>query len=1064
MTGPPLDRRLPTSALLAVALLASLVALGGCSTRTVTELPDFGPAHERLAAGDVAGALAAAKRLLDPVEDAEPQVCAAIEALALRFYEVGTHESVQAAREIFERALALRERRPEDDPAGLGQSLHDLSGLAFNDGSYERAEEYERRALAVRERALGATANATIESRRDLGYVFTKQGRLAEARPHLEQALAALEAAPEPDALGIAIAINYLADLDRIEGRHADAEARLAALIRAGPDALGDARNQFTLFLNNLAGIYRDQERFAEAETLLRQSLALREAEEPRDPGYIAVATLNLAELYRVQGQLDDAEPLYLRARELAVIALGPDSQDMVEFVSQLGVLYRERGDLARAEPLIAEALHLARPGSDELRVATAAMDLGEVQRLLGRCDEARNTLAEAVAIRERILGPAHPSVAEALVVQARCLVADPEARESAQQTLDRAIANLEDSENHPLSKIEALSMRAELAEGRDPASAARDLAAAVEYVEQLRPLRGGGEGSRAEFLDRYGSLYARRVRLEVEAGRPARALEISERARARVLLDQLAVARVGEHATGGPAAERQRRARSFVAELRERIEFEQSRPGIDAGERRRRLADLDGQIEGATRELRTLWDEMRNDSPAWRAATGGSALSAGELQRRIVPGDGVALVYSLGDERSFVFVVPPPPATIEAFPLSIATADAAALRAAAGPLSRSDVRTILGGLHDGGAPSGLLARLSAVRAATTRGLGGIATLDGDPTAALHALWRTLVPQPVWQRIADLPRVVVVPDGPLCLLPFEALVLDRGRDARSTRYWLDDGPAIRYAPSATALAKLVERDAKRRKSDANQVLSVSDPAYAAATAQTSFPSREGVLPRLPGTARESRAILEAFGDASRVVLLHGEKASEAAVRREIADKRWVHLATHGIVDERKDALFAALALAPPTAGAPRSDDDGLLELLEIYELELDCDLAVLSACRSNAGRLVTSEGVFALSRGFLVAGARSVVASQWSVDDASTADLVGELFSRIASARRDGRSPDVTIALRDAKLTLRRDPRWAHPFFWAPFVLTGLDTHDAASRPERGTQTAGRRL
>jgi CHAT domain-containing protein len=175
-----------------------------------------------------------------------------------------------------------------------------------------------------------------------------------------------------------------------------------------------------------------------------------------------------------------------------------------------------------------------------------------------------------------------------------------------------------------------------------------------------------------------------------------------------------------------------------------------------------------------------------------------------------------------------------------------------------------------------------------------------------------------------------------------------------------------------------------------------------------------------------------------------VVLLDGVRARESAVRGEISDKRWIHLATHGLVDERKDALFAALALTPPASGVARGDDDGFLELFEIYELRLDCDLAVLSACRSNAGRLVTSEGVFALSRGFLVAGARSVVASQWAVDDASTAELVGDMFRRIAAAERASRPADVTLALRDAKRTLRNDARWAHPFFWAPFVLTGL--------------------
>ena len=122
--------------------------------------------------------------------------------------------------------------------------------------------------------------------------------------------------------------------------------------------------------------------------------------------------------------------------------------------------------------------------------------------------------------------------------------------------------------------------------------------------------------------------------------------------------------------------------------------------------------------------------------------------------------------------------------------------------------------------------------------------------------------------------------------------------------------------------------------------------------------------------------------------------------------------------------------------SPAAAGG---EDDGFLRLHEIYGLRLDADLAVLSACASNAGRVVAGEGVFALSRGFLVAGARRVVASQWPVDDASTAALMGDFFRRLTT------SPDLARALRDAKLRLRRDARWGDPFFWAPFVLTGAE-------------------
>jgi CHAT domain-containing protein len=201
-----------------------------------------------------------------------------------------------------------------------------------------------------------------------------------------------------------------------------------------------------------------------------------------------------------------------------------------------------------------------------------------------------------------------------------------------------------------------------------------------------------------------------------------------------------------------------------------------------------------------------------------------------------------------------------------------------------------------------------------------------------------------------------------------------------------------------------------------------------------------------VLPRLPGTARETREVQAALASVADVTVLQGAAARESAVRKQIAGKRYLHFATHGLVDQEQGELFAALALAPPPPGAPTGDDDGLLQLFEVYDLRLDADLAVLSACGSNAGRVVAGEGIFALSRGFLIAGARRVVASQWPVDDESTAELVGELFRRVAGADNSGGNLDAARALRDAKLRLRRSKSgWAHPFFWAPFVITGVE-------------------
>jgi CHAT domain-containing protein len=264
------------------------------------------------------------------------------------------------------------------------------------------------------------------------------------------------------------------------------------------------------------------------------------------------------------------------------------------------------------------------------------------------------------------------------------------------------------------------------------------------------------------------------------------------------------------------------------------------------------------------------------------------------------------------------------------------------------------------------------------------------------------------------------------------MIPFEALVTQRGG---TPRYWLDEGPAIRYGVSATSLIESSRRGARPVPREVAPVLSVTDVSFAGGN------DASGPWSPLPGTARETAAIQTAFGE-SRVTVLRGHEASESAVRREMSHRRYLHLATHGYVRDGRNHLLAGLVLAVP-ASPVAAADDGLLELQEVYQLKLDCELAVLSACETQRGRQVAGEGAFALSRGFLAAGARRVVASQWPVADEPTAEIVGTMFAALAADDRAARPLRPDLALRDGKRRVRANPKWSDPFYWAPMVLNG---------------------
>jgi CHAT domain-containing protein len=175
-----------------------------------------------------------------------------------------------------------------------------------------------------------------------------------------------------------------------------------------------------------------------------------------------------------------------------------------------------------------------------------------------------------------------------------------------------------------------------------------------------------------------------------------------------------------------------------------------------------------------------------------------------------------------------------------------------------------------------------------------------------------------------------------------------------------------------------------------------------------------------------------------------VVQLRGPRATEANLRSAITGRRLVHLACHGLTDLTHGNFFGALALTPGSATEPTND--GFLTLAELYELNLrGCELAILSACETNFGPQQKGEGTWALSRGFLVAGARRVTASNWLVDDEAAASLVSLFTEALAQRRQASQPPDHAGALLQAKRWLRQQEKWQSPYFWASLVLVGPD-------------------
>jgi CHAT domain-containing protein len=273
-------------------------------------------------------------------------------------------------------------------------------------------------------------------------------------------------------------------------------------------------------------------------------------------------------------------------------------------------------------------------------------------------------------------------------------------------------------------------------------------------------------------------------------------------------------------------------------------------------------------------------------------------------------------------------------------------------------------------------------------------------------------------------------RLIVVPDGPLHRVAFDALRLPDGRLA--VERW-----AIGLAPSAAVATVLrqVDRVAPAGEAAEPRLLALGDPAFASERAAGL--TREGDLFRGAFDATGGLPRLAASGDEARDVARYSagsevrlrDDASEAWVKRARVDRfRVIHLATHALVDENSLAR-TSLALAPGAG------EDGFLSPADLSALKLDADLVVLSACRTAGGVVVSGEGLQGLTTPLLEAGARSVIATQWRIGDRSTVRLVRDLYDALA------RGAPVAEALREAKLAAIR--RGAPASEWAGFTVVG---------------------
>jgi CHAT domain-containing protein/lipopolysaccharide biosynthesis regulator YciM len=790
----------------------------------------------------------------------------------------------------------------------------------------------------------------------------------------------------------------------------------------------------------------------AEAIQVLERALALdqgRESEQSRAGTYV-----NLGAAYRARGDHIRALEMYRKAAEGFARVAGMERFQAVA-VANIGNVYRSMGFPERALAYHEQALALKKGQANQRELATAMQDIAIDLDRLGRRPEAIARVQEALVLFEASGDREGHSQAQSSLAG---LESAEGRHDQARALLEKAIAT-QQAVGLPLALIDSLRSLAvvEMVQGRDSRKALAHLARAravasrlghpvdwrTAYLEGEVQSRLGNtrealslltqaqglideerRGLRAEtfktsFLAGLTFVYHNIARLALrlapkDAGSLETAFQALERGKARSLLDLIETARVPSTYRGAAASllARERRLSSLATFLQKRLSSLSAAPPSAA--RDREVERLTGRRRQVLDDLDAVRAEIQASNPMVATAAPGKPVSLARLQKELLPPGTALLEYSVGEESTLLFVVTRERVAHYLLPLGRKALSERIAQYRDKYLTRREILRPKGFVRDG--------------------------------LALHRDLLGIV-DPALLASRDL---LVVPDGPLAYLPFEALLVE-GDPERKAWTFLLERHAVSYLPSASVMAALEGR--LRRNPPAKEgFAAVGDPVYdfasfAARRVETGVAAGErtrayqAVLERLPATQDEVRRIATLFPGKSR--LLVRQDALEERLKQGALDgHRFVHIASHGILNDN----FQALALTLD----PRSREDGFLELREIYHLPLQAELVVLSACQTGEGRLVSGEGIVGLTHAFLFAGAPRVVVSLWKVGDLSTAELMVEMYRRLGPAG----APRAAQALREAKLALLRGtfgqarsgaaPSYAAPYFWAPFIAVGL--------------------
>jgi CHAT domain-containing protein/Tfp pilus assembly protein PilF len=707
---------------------------------------------------------------------------------------------------------------------------------------------------------------------------------------------------------------------------------------------------------------------------------------------YEGTAINNLAVAYLALADYETSISYLSQAMDLHTAAGNRRGQGVV--YNNLGTAHLMLGNIQSSEEHYKQALVIRREIKDERGEGFALNNLGQVYLESGNFTKAHEYFQLAIALRTRI--------------------ADKQGEAVTERNLGKLLVKTGDYETSVVHLTRANALSGQLGDRRVQADTLFWLATvdakrgnidrAIErielglgIIEQIRgeivnpQLRTGYFSTVPQFYELYASLLVQRGLASKSQADIDLSFQVSERAKARTLVEILQEARI--ELKKGTDAE-------ALDELQETLNSKyRDKTTMLAGKHTtEQLAKLTGEINKLTHDVEALQVKIRRENPRYADFTLGSVRSTSEI-RKLLDDNTVLLEYKLGDERSFVWTVTKDKVSVDVLP------------------SRDKIESVARAYYTAVSSPNRAYQSTAAKHQTELDnilLGPISTSIGKN------------------------RLAIVSDGVLQFLPFSAMPRVSSNE-------------VVNLPSAGVLAELRENSRSSNAAENNAIV-FADPVFESTdsrlrtrSADAEKPAAlnrvlrdvlpEQSLPRLLSSRQEARDIQALLTEARSSVKLDFDASLDNAINTDLSKYSYVHFATHGLLNTKDPKLSGLVFSLFDKNGKPKP---GLMQLDDIYDLKLDADLVVLSACQTALGKDVRGEGLIGLTRGFMYAGSKQVLASLWKVDDAATAEFMKRFYRGIIKDKLP-----VITALKRAQTEMKAIPRFKAPFYWAAFSLQG---------------------